>query len=296
MEMHQLRYFQAVCEMLNFTRAAEQCHVSQPSLTHAIKKLEDELGGALFHRERGRIRLTGLGRMLRPHAEQVLTDTQTIKNTAHHFLRLEKTPLNLGVMITIGPMRLSRFLSSFQGGYPGIEVELSEGNRESLLKRVEKGSLDAAVIGVPESLPASLAFTPLYQERYVVAFPTGHHFGEHKRISLAQVSNESYLDRLSCEFRDTVMSVCKEKDVRLYATYRSEREDWIQGMILAGMGVAFLPEYSITMAGIDGRPLINPGVKRKVGVVTAREVEPSPSVATFLREIKAYSWRNSPAR
>ena len=83
--MHQIRYFLAVCETLNFTRAAEACHVSQPSLTRAIKGLEDELGGPLFRRERNNTHLTGLGEMMRPHLSQVLIETDAAKERAKSF-------------------------------------------------------------------------------------------------------------------------------------------------------------------------------------------------------------------
>src|SRR3990167_2734595 len=88
-EMHQIRYFLAVCETLNFPRAAEACHVSQPSLTRAVKGLEDELGGPLFRRERNNTHLTGLGEMMRPHLMQVLIETDAAKERARSFARLD---------------------------------------------------------------------------------------------------------------------------------------------------------------------------------------------------------------
>src|SRR5919108_5328137 len=98
MEMHQIRYFLAVCETLNFTRAAEQCNVTQPALTRAIQKLEEELGGLLFRRERNLSHVTDLGRLMRPHLEHVLEETEAAKSTAKGFMKLENAPLRLGVM------------------------------------------------------------------------------------------------------------------------------------------------------------------------------------------------------
>ncbi len=114
MEMHQVRYFLAVCETENFTRAAEHCHVSQPALTQAIKKLEDELGGPLFHREHGRVTLSGLGSLVRPRFEQMNREVDTAVKEADAYWRFNKAPLNLGVMVTIGPTRLERLLAAFQ--------------------------------------------------------------------------------------------------------------------------------------------------------------------------------------
>src|SRR5216110_604745 len=106
MEMQQVRYFLAVCDELNFTRAAEKCHVAQPSLTRSIKLLEDELGGPLFHRERTRTHLSELGNSVRPFLEEVYQRAQQAKDLAAGFSALKKTPLKLGIMCTIGPTNL----------------------------------------------------------------------------------------------------------------------------------------------------------------------------------------------
>src|SRR5262250_1297767 len=105
-EMHQIRYFLAVADELNFTRAATKCNVSQPSLTRAIKLLEDELGGPLFHRERANTHLSELGRTVRPNLVKILAESTEAKRIAQDFRRLNKTILKLGVMCTIGPNQL----------------------------------------------------------------------------------------------------------------------------------------------------------------------------------------------
>ncbi len=97
MELNQIRYFLTLCRELNFTRAAEQCHVSQPALTKAIKNLEEELGGELFRRERSNTHLTDLGRLMQPHLEQVLAATESAKSEAGSFKTAKKAPLRLGV-------------------------------------------------------------------------------------------------------------------------------------------------------------------------------------------------------
>src|SRR6185437_1258429 len=111
MEMHEIRYFLAVCETLNFTRAAERVNVTQPALTRAIQKIEEELGGQLFRRERNRTHLTDLGQLIRPQLEEVLKRSEAVKSAARGFLKLDNAPLKLGVMCTIGPLRFMSFLS-----------------------------------------------------------------------------------------------------------------------------------------------------------------------------------------
>src|SRR5713226_9496177 len=111
MEMHQIRYFIAVAQELNFTRAAERCNVAQPSLTRAIKLLEAEFGGPLLHRERGNTHLTELGRMVRPHLVEAYDLAQTAKREAREFKTVERTKLRLGVMCTIAPTHLLDLIS-----------------------------------------------------------------------------------------------------------------------------------------------------------------------------------------
>ena len=122
MEIHQVRYFLALCETLNFTRAAESCNVSQPALTRAVHKLEEELGGLLLRREHNLTHLTDFGRLVRPHLEQMMAQAEAAKSTAMHFLRMDSAPINLGVMCTVGPMRFMSFLAEFRAAHRGCEV------------------------------------------------------------------------------------------------------------------------------------------------------------------------------
>ena len=119
MEMHQIRYFLAVCDCLNFTRAAETCNVTQPALTRAVQKLEEELGGLLFRRERKYTHMTDLGHLVRPQLEAILAQSERAKSTAKSFLQLKDAPLKLGVMCTIGPMRFIGFLADLRARSSG---------------------------------------------------------------------------------------------------------------------------------------------------------------------------------
>ena len=118
--MHQVRYFLALCETLNFTRAAEKCNVSQPSLTRAVKGLEDELGGPLFHRERNNTHLTELGRSVHPFLMQVAQQLEQAKARARDYIKLEDAPLRLGVMHSIGPAKLIALMEQYRAGNPGV--------------------------------------------------------------------------------------------------------------------------------------------------------------------------------
>src|SRR5512132_4001717 len=118
MELYQVKYFLALCETLNFTRAANNCNVSQPSLTRAIHNLEGEFGGQLFHRERQPTHLTELGRLMQPYFAQVYAQAQAAKDAAKSFAKLDDISLKIGVMCTIGPSMLADFFGGFRDRYP----------------------------------------------------------------------------------------------------------------------------------------------------------------------------------
>jgi len=119
MEMHQIRYFLAVAEELNFTKAAERCNVSQPALSRAIQALEQELGGPLFRRERSHTHLSELGRMVQPHLTQVFDSSRSAKRLAREYGRLTKTPLKLGIMSTIAPDQIIDLITAVRTRHPG---------------------------------------------------------------------------------------------------------------------------------------------------------------------------------
>ncbi len=127
MEIQQARYFVALCETLNFTRAAERCNVTQPSLTRAIRLLEDELGGPLFNRERNRTHLTELGRLVEPHIREVVTRAQSARAQARAFFQLRRAKLRLGVTHGLPLAPLEAVLKRYAAAYPETEIEIRDG-------------------------------------------------------------------------------------------------------------------------------------------------------------------------
>lgn len=290
MELQQIRYFLGIHEHGGFSRAAQACDVSQPALTAAIKKLETEIGAPLFHREGKRLVLTELGRMVKPHLEQVLAGTQTAREIARNFTLLRQVPLRIGVMSTIGPVRVSRFFRLFRQNNPGVELTVHDAVLPALLHDLERGELDLVLVSAPQGLGDTFRSEPLYRERYVAVFPPGHRFERLNAITLADVSGEDYVDRLACEFREAVMAVCGQRKVELYATFRSEREDWVESMVLAGLGFAFMPEYSVRLSGLLQRPLIDPPVERTVLIAEVRGRKRSPATKLFVEGIRDSKW------
>lgn len=290
MEMHQVRYFLAVADTLNFTRAAEQCHVSQPALTRAIQLLEEELGGLLLRRERKLTHLTDFGRLIEPHLRQLFADAEAAKSTARKFLSLQQAQIRLGVMCTIGPARFMGFLAGFRTANPGCELTLVEGVPSGLSRMLMAGELDLAVMAQPEPFGERLDVLPLYRERFGIAFPTGHRLETQNRIRITDVAEETYLRRINCEYRDYLADRLGEHGLTVRVGFQSEREDWIQMMVAAGFGVCFLPEFSPTIPGLRLQPISDPEVSREVSLVSMSGRRFSPAVLAFIRAIRAHDW------
>ncbi len=290
MEFNQIRYFLMTTETLNFTRAAERCNVSQPALTRAIQKLEEELGGDLFRRERNRTHLTDLGQVMREHLKRVDATTQDAMTAANKLLNLEKAPLNVGIMCTIGPAYVVAFLSEFQRHHPGIELTIFDITPTNMTDGLLAGGLDCALLGLPMTLHERFDTKKLYEEKMIAIFPPDHRYRTMKSVPLAEFEGEKYLDRLNCEFRDSFFNLIAEQGVKTSVRYRSEREDWIQNMVLQGMGVCMIPEYSVTVEGLLSKPVIDPTIKRSVELVTVAGHRRSPAVQAFIDEATRYVW------
>jgi LysR family hydrogen peroxide-inducible transcriptional activator len=291
MELFQARYFLSLCETLNFTRAAEKCNVTQPSLTRAIQALEAEFGGPLLHRERNHTHLTELGRMVRPYLEQACTHAEVAKERAKAFASLEDTDFTLGLMCTIGPRMLIDLLSKFQGQNPSLEIYIRDANAESLVDLLDRGEIDVAIMSFPGEVPDRYHAMPLYEERFVIAFAPGHPFEGLDTVRARDLNGHRYLSRVNCEFGDYLQEVYRREHVELTRPYRSERDDWILSMAAAGLGFSFIPEFCVTMPGLLTRPLVDPKVVRTISLVTVRGRPHSPAVGAFVRSAMKVTWR-----
>lgn len=285
--MQQIRYFLAVCDKASFTRAAQATFVSQPSLTQAIKKLEDELGGELFSRDRSGCRLTALGRLVEPSLRDIFRGAQAVKAEAVRFSRLNTVPLRIGVMTTIAARHMSPFFADFQQERPHVELELIVDNELNLLKQLDEERLDLIVSAPTSPTPAHFNSLKLYDERYAVVFNGKHRFNQLQHIDLATIQAEPYLDRLNCELRETLRGVCVDKQINLYAAYRSNSEEWILSMVRAGIGVALIPEFSIPKAddNLKFRYLTNPDIRRTVSAIYPASVTANSAANEMLGKL-----------
>ena len=291
MEMHQIKYVLSAAKSLNFTRAAADCNVSQPALTKAIKTLEEGLEAPLFRREGKHISLTSFGVSMLPHLQTIIDEMELTRSLASNFRLLNKVPLRLGVMSSIGHIRLARLLGQFQRDFEGVELSVNEGSVSELKDRLVDGELDLAIINPLDCNSDTLNICELYSERYVVIFASDHRLAQLDVVRLSDLAGESYVDRLSCELREMVMKVCSDYKVPLYARFRSEREDWVQAMVLARIGFAFMPEYSVTLPGLLQRPLIEPSVSRRIALVSMPGRQFTPAAAALARAAQHFAWR-----
>ena len=294
MEMHEIRYFLAACQTLNFHRAADLVHVGQPALTRAIQKLEAELGGPLFHRDKGHVQLTDFGCLMRIHLDEVFTRSESVKRTAKSFLSLEDASLTLGVMCTIGPLRFASFLNAFRVHHPGVNVTVIDGAANRITDLLLEHKLDIALMAQPMPFDKKLKADVVYTERFGLAFSTGHPFELRNTLRLTDVRDETYLERINCEYGNHIDHLCKNLGFNIQSAYRSEREDWILAMVAAGMGVCFIAEYSAIQPGVCHRPVVDPKIVREVSLVSVAESMPSHAVAAFAKSMREYDWQMDP--
>lgn len=289
MELHQIKYFLTLCRELNFTRAAEACNVSQPALTRAIKSLEDELGGDLFRRERGNTHLTDLGKLAKPHLEQVFNATQAVRQEAASFKVAAKAPLTLGVMCTISPLVIANFLRAIRESLPTVDLTIVELGGQQLLDAIMKGEMDVALVGLPD-LPERLDPIPLFSERYGVAFAKGHRFERLNAVSIKELDSEPYVQRTACEFNSHWKAMGMAKDIPVKVVFRSEREDWVQALLVAGFGCAVMPEFFPRLPGVVHRVLVEPEVSRTISLVTVAGRQFTPATKAVVQLARNFRW------
>ncbi|MBE1207489.1 LysR family transcriptional regulator [Aminobacter carboxidus] len=285
MEMNQIRYFLAVCEHRNFTHAASASNVSQPSLTTAIKKLEGELGGELFVRDRAGCRLTALGKLMRPRLQKIYDETRRAKAEAVRHMRLERVPLSVGVGETIGHSRISAAMERMRKRVPQAEIELIVASSSGLLAALRDGDLDVVVTSdkVSEDL---YRIDHLYEEDYRVVVSKSHPLSELKTISLSTLAETDMLDRLNCEMRDTLHGACADHGHELYAAYRSNRVDWLVDLARQGSGAVILPVTAIPSdIGLVSKPIDGLEISRTVWALRYRHQATRAETNDLIREM-----------
>jgi DNA-binding transcriptional LysR family regulator len=295
MEMNQIRYFLKAGETLNFTRAAEQCDVSVPSLTRAIHLLEDELGGQLFRRERHLTHLTDLGRLMLQHLSTVSQATEAAKRDAEAYARLAGSHLKLGIFASIGAELLTGYLATLRSHAPELELHIWEANCEELEGALLGGEIDIALTSSTE-VDERIRMAPLFREAFFVSFAPGHRFERMNAVPMCELQGEDYVRRLHCEFPTNLrqLGVPRPYD-SVNVRYVGEREDWIQSLVRAGLGCAVMPEYLPLLPGLEMRRLVDPEVYRQISLATVAGRPHSVPVSAAVAASRRYRWPDGAA-
>jgi len=245
MELHQLRYFCAVARTGNFTRAAEQEHVAQPSLSQQILKLEDELGAKLFDRLGRKAGLTQFGEAFLLRAQRILRELSEAKCEIQELAGGNKGTLTLGSIPTIAPYFLPARLALFSRQYPDIQVSVVEDITSVLLARLHEGKIDMALVALPIA-GDGLVCTELAREPLYAVIPENHPLANSASISLRDIQDAPFilLKDGHC-FRDTAVAACRRARLRPNVVFESGHFSTILAMVGAGMGLSIVPEMAM---------------------------------------------------
>ncbi len=291
MELHQVRYFLAVAEALNFSRAAEKCNVSQPALSRAIILLEEEFGGLLFHRERRLTNLSALGRMVKPYLEQIWRESDETLRMARQYSGGEKLALKVGIMTTIAPDQFTDLIIAVPRAHAGVEMMLCDANSFELEQRLTAGEIDAAIYALPGKEPDhQLHLIPLFREQMVIVVHPNHRLANRPAVRVKDLNHESYIHRNHCEFAGYADGILREQGVTVSPAYFSDSEGWTLAMIAAGLGFGFMPRHSVRHPGVVALPVIEPEFWRTVNLVTVSERTHSPALGVLVREAMRKEW------
>ena len=245
MELHQLRYFCAVAETGSFSRAAEQSHVSQPSLSQQILKLEDELGARLFDRLGRSVRLTELGKTFLPRAHAVLRELEAAKGDVVEGKEFIGGPVSVGVIPTVGPYFLPARLTAFSRKFGQVRLTVVEEITPILLDRLRAGTIDVAILALPLRGHEFDTF-PLLTERLFGVLPQKHKLASRPSLSLKDLRTEPFLLlRDGHCFRDTAVAACDRARLHPQIVFESGQFSSLLSMVGAGMGVSIVPEMAI---------------------------------------------------
>ncbi|MCO1332839.1 hydrogen peroxide-inducible genes activator [Microbulbifer sp. OS29] len=280
MTLNELRYIVTLAQEQHFGRAAERCYVSQPTLSIAVKKLEKELGVALFERSKTRVQATPLGEKIVAQSQLVLEQSAAIKDIASAGKDQLASPLSVGAIFTIGPYLFPHFIPQLQHLAPGMPLYVEEGYTATLRQRLRKGELDAIIIALPFTEP-DVVTQPLYDEPFVVLMPAGHPLSQQEIISPNQLTDDNVLllGEGHC-FRDQVLEACPDLQLTMEkeaggGSIRTAADgsslETLRHMVASGLGITVLPLSAATASQyasglLETRPFTAPGPRRTIAL------------------------------
>ena len=290
MDINQITYFLHLAETLNFTKAARQSGVSQPSLTKSIRKLEEELGGLLVYRDGKDTRLTALGRDIQAEFMRIDNGLMNVRELAENSVRGRKRVLSFGVAPSIAPNAFAGFIRHVLAELPSVELNVHTLASGEGADEVLSGKYDACILPEAPRENFKLTVEPLFKERFLLAFPDGHPFEKHDEIPADLMAGEPFVDRISCEFHSQITAFFMDRDILMYPRFSSEREDWVQRVVAEGGAVCIMPERSCTVPGISARPVATMDIAREVVMVAISGAGTPSELRQILRMASGYAW------
>ncbi|MGX2993125.1 LysR family transcriptional regulator [Streptomyces sp. JNUCC 64] len=289
MQLQQLRYFVTVAETRHFTRAAEQVHVAQPSLSQQVRALERELGADLFLRARGNITLTDAGEALLPLARRILADADTARHEVQELAQLRRGRVRLGATPSLCTGLLPEVLRAFRDRYPGVRLVIEEGGSHDLVRELARGALDLAlvVLPLPSPSPALTTVEMLREDLVVVSSPDAPAPGHGGEVRIGDLAGEPLvMFRHGYDLRELTVAACRAEGFEPDFAVEGGELDAVLGFVRAGLGVAVVPRMVATRAGLDLRvtPLSRPGLHRTIALAHRSDVAP-PRAARELQRL-----------
>lgn len=292
MEVHQLRYFLAVARTRNFSRAAEACHVSQPSLSQQIMKLEAELEERLFERTKREVTLTPAGELLREHAERVMHELEEAREKVRDLRGLLRGRVLVGALPTVAPYFLPGLLREFAQRHPAIETVVHEDTTAALVRAVETKELDLALVSLPV-VGRRLEAVELFEEELWLALPANHRLSGRRAVTLEEVESEPFIlmQEGHC-LAGQSLQFCAARGFAPNVSFRSAQMETVQAFVAAGLGISLVPAMARRPAGAEAgvvyRPLRHERPRRSIGVIHRAGRGLSRASAAFVEFLRSH--------
>ncbi len=291
MELHHLRYFEAVARHGHVTQASRELHIAQPSLSKQIQVLEAELGVALFNRVGRRIELTDAGELLLPYARRILRVVEDARAALQERANLEHGHVSVGAPPTVGTQLLPQALADFNQRYRSIELELHEAGGSSLVQLLAEGAVDLAVVPLPV---AGVEVAELFTEELVVVVRPEHPLASQKRVVARDLETEGFvLFPVGYELRDRTLQLCRNAGFEPRIVLDGAEMDTVLRLAAVGLGVAVVPRLALEgVEALVGVSIQDARLVRTLGLIWHPERHLSPA-ATALRSFLLERLRSS---
>jgi DNA-binding transcriptional LysR family regulator len=300
MEIHQVRYFLAVSRTLNFTRASEECHVSQPALSRAVQQLEGELGGELFRRERNHTHLTDLGRHVLPALQQCFDSAASARKLAEEFRKVGHAPFNLALARSIDMAQMAPVLHEIAAAFPRIEINIFRGPPEEIAERMKAGEVELALAEPFDDDWERFDAKKLFEERFGLLMTKADGEAHHETVRVAELTKTRLLCRPKCQMTETLVQRVQEAGNMPPQKHEVPLFEDLAGMVRAHLGVGVWPmsrriDQDLSFNKVEGIDL-----SAWIHLYTVFGRKQSTAAATFIKLLRVKDWpaedeQNQPA-